>query len=65
MSSQDVEISTDELSSILESEIAPALDRIIAEYGHQLRPDYLNTVKRLLDITEELFDTADMAFYAD
>jgi hypothetical protein len=42
-------------ASILESEIAPALDRILLEHGHELRPHHLQEIRRVLTIVEELF----------
>lgn len=49
-------------ASILEAEVAPALDRILEEYGHRLRPHLLDELRRVLTIVEELFSELDSAY---
>jgi hypothetical protein len=42
-------------ASILEDETASSLERILLEYGHELRPHCLDEIRRLLSIVEKLY----------
>jgi hypothetical protein len=44
----------EKVHSILESQIAPAMDDIIAEYGHLLRSSHHTAIQRCLSIVEEI-----------
>jgi hypothetical protein len=42
-------------ASILEEETASSLERILLEHGHELRPHYLDEIRRVLTIVEKLY----------
>jgi type IV pilus biogenesis protein CpaD/CtpE len=48
-------------ASILESETAPSLDRILAEHGHTLTVYQLDNVRRVLSMIEKLYSDLEKA----
>jgi hypothetical protein len=56
---------TETPASILESEVIPALDRILLEYSNTLRSHHRDELRRSVAHLEELFSELESAFDGD